>query len=515
MKKNVISRRLVLRGAGGFTLGLPMLPSLLSPKRALGAPAFARPPRFVAITTDHGGIAGPNMYPGAASLTTQTQLFAGHQISSGPLAASRKVEGTTASISPVLRAPAALFTEALLGKMNVLRGLDIPFYIAHHSGGHLGNHARNDGNGTDGQMVQAFPFPTIDQVMAWSPAFYTDLGSIKQRALVSGTRGGISWGYSNPAARSGAIQGLRTEASSLAMFNQIFVPGGTTPPAAARKPIVDRVLESYRQLRNGNARLSAADRQRLDDHLARLAELQRRVTAVSPVALASCSNVRRPVADSSAIGYSYADPVKSKAKFQLINDVIVAGFMCGTTRIGLVGVGDTFEAFGGDWHQDVAHKYATTGEPLLVSGLRNTFEWVFLDLISKLDVEEVPGSTYLDSALVQWTQESGTATHDSASIPVVTAGSASGYFKTGLHVDYRNQTTRGRVVEYGDWHEYSGLTYNRWLATALSAMGVPRAEFERNGVPGYGHPFVSPSYAPTYVNGVLQSASDPVPIIKA
>jgi hypothetical protein len=37
-------------------------------------------------------------------------------------------------------------------------------------------------------------------------------------------------------------------------------------------------MASYRSLRDGNRRLSAADRQRLDDHLDRLAELQRRVT---------------------------------------------------------------------------------------------------------------------------------------------------------------------------------------------------------------------------------------------
>ena len=75
----------------------------------------------------------------------------------------------------MLRAPSSALTAALVAKMNVLCGLDVPFYIAHNTGLHLGNYARNDGNGGDGKAVQAFPRPTIDQIMAWSPSFYRDL----------------------------------------------------------------------------------------------------------------------------------------------------------------------------------------------------------------------------------------------------------------------------------------------------------------------------------------------------
>jgi hypothetical protein len=70
-------------------------------------------------------------------------------------------------------------------------------------------------------------------------------------------------------------------------------------------------------------------------------------------------------------------------------------------------------------------------------------------------------------------------------------------------------------VQYGSWYEYAGLTYNRWLATALQAMGLGRAEFERTGVPGYGNPFVSDVYKPCYVTGVLASAGDVLPLVGA
>jgi hypothetical protein len=179
-------------------------------------------------------------------------------------------------------------------------------------------------------------------------------------------------------------------------------------------------------------------------------------------------------------------------------------------------VGDTFSSYSGDWHQDIAHKHLLPGpQQTLTEALRQTFQASVLDLAVKLDVEEAGGFTYLDNTLLQWTQESGQHTHDSPSIPVITFGSAAGKLKTGLYVDYRNQTTRGQIVQYGKWYEYAGLTYTRWLATALQVMGLGRAEFERGAVAGYGNPFVSDVYKPCYVDGVLASAGQLLPLLAA
>jgi hypothetical protein len=504
------SRRQLLRGAGGFTLGLPFLASLATPRGALGQALPERRPRFVAFTTDHGGISGANMYPDPAQLTATAPLFTDHQAAHGPLV--RRVEGSDAVLSPVLRAPAAVLTDRLVSKMNVLRGLDIPFYIAHHTGGHLGNYARNDGNGGDGKMLQGAHVPTIDQVLGWSGSFYRDLGGIKERVLVLGTRGGLSWNWSNPTARNGTVQEVRPEPSSLALFDRIFLPPAG-PGSQPRKPVVDRVIENYRRLRDSNRRLSAADRQRLEDHLGRLAELERRLR-VSGTRPASCGSLGRPMEDARAQNPSDRDPARARRKAQLYNEVIAAAFMCGTTRIAVHGIGDTFSSYVGDWHQDIAHKHTLPmPQQTLVDALRLAFQASILDLAARLDVEEAPGVTYLDNSLLQWSQESGQITHDSPSIPVVTFGSAGGYFKTGRHVDYRNQTPFGRLVFYGKSNEYSGLTYGRWLGTVLQAMGLPRSEFERDGNRGYGHPYVAPEYMKAYHTGILASAGEPLPLV--
>ncbi|MDB4979525.1 MAG: hypothetical protein JWM82_277, partial [Myxococcales bacterium] len=276
MSRQPLTRRQLLRGAGGFTLALPFLPSLVSPREARAAAAPAK--RFVQISTQHGGLWGSNMYPGAATLT-ESATYAGRTIKRGALALATATSAGGAQLSPVLRGPSTLLTPALAAKMNVLRGLDVPWYIGHHTGGHLGNFARNDGNGKDGQYMQVYATPTIDQVMAWSPKFYPDLATIRQRSLVIGSR--LSYNWSNPssptAQNRGAVQEVAGSLDAPALFKQIFVTGGGADPNALMWPVVDRVAADYRRLRNGNTRLSGDDRHRLDDHMQRLSELQRRL----------------------------------------------------------------------------------------------------------------------------------------------------------------------------------------------------------------------------------------------
>jgi hypothetical protein len=491
-----ISRRQLLLGAGGAMLALPVLPSLLE-KTAYGAdPTYKRKPRLYWLSTDHGGAFESSMFPSAALASNRQQRFSDHEI---------------------LSASSSRFTETLLGKMNVLYGLDVPFYIAHNTGLHLGNYARNDGNGGDGKAVQSDPRPTIDQLMAWSPNFYDDLSMIRERSMIMSSRP-VSWNYSDPEKRGGTIDNVRGYDSSKTLFDKIFVPADAGPPA--RPPIVDRVLETYKTLRNGNKRLSAADKQRLDDHMARIAELERKLTAK-----ASCGDVKAPTDDAQKhSGNSAAD---ATAYGQLWNEVVAAAFVCGTSRIGVLGYGSTdkFVAYGGDWHQEVAHQWQLADkQELIKQSYQKVFEGIFLDLAAKLDIEEAPGMTYLDNSLLVWSQECGQSTHDSVTIPVVTFGSAAGFFKTGQLVDYRRIGNPNSTYDpMAGGKQSLGLLYNQWLATVLQSMGVPPSDFERWGHKGYGVPFVSkeswtPPYAKHYgdtSSRYFTSASDVLPFLKA
>jgi hypothetical protein len=497
------SRRQVLRGAGGLTLGLPFLPSLLP--REARAQSRLPGPRFVAMATDHGALRGSNMYPGADGLTDRMEVYPGHTIARGSL--QRRLAGTSASLSPVLTAPATLLSDRLVRKLNVLRGLDINFYIAHHRGGHLGNFA-----GTSGGTAVKTPIVTIDQVMAYSPAFYRSLEGVRQRVIAAGQD--MSYSQTNPTARTGPVTPVRATRSPTTLFDQLVGVPQTTTTTTARKPIADLVLEDYKRLRDGNRRLSMSDRRRLDDHIGRLDDIQRRLRAQTR----TCAGSTRP-----PNGLSDGTNTTNRAFYQSLNDVIVASFICGTSRIAVVHASSGFHDYTGDWHQDVAHKF-TLSDPqrLLVEANQRFFEWVFMDLLAKLDVDEGEGTSYLDNTLVAWTQESGYWTHNAQGMPVVTAGGASGFLKTGQFIDYRNQTMGHEVkmtdtlnIPFEEKYEWPGLTFRQWLGTALQAMRVPRAEYEQPDRPGYGDPYSEAQWNTKYVPGVFANAGSVLPLLRA
>jgi hypothetical protein len=182
--------------------------------------------------------------------------------------------------------------------------------------------------------------------------------------------------------------------------------------------------------------------------------------------------------------------------YQLYADVIIAAFTCGTSRIAVINSGETWSTqhpgLCCDWHQLVAHEaWQPSGaqQAILVDAKRLFFESVFVYLASELDaVTEGDGVTMLDNTLMFWTQEAGTTTHDQIALPVIAAGSAAGVLETGRYVDYRNR--QNMALANDTFPESSlhrpGLPYNRWLASALQAMGVPPSEFEEPGERGYG-----------------------------
>ncbi|MFM2399688.1 MAG: hypothetical protein RL341_1845 [Pseudomonadota bacterium] len=321
-----IDRRRFLQGSGGAALALPFLPSLFTGDAA--AQAAGAQKSFIHMLSWHGGVYQRNMYPAAATQTERV-TYAGHEVRRGALTPA--VAGGETRVSEVLRAPSAALSASLVGKMNVINGIDIPFYIGHNRAQGLGNFADSDqaedAIKTGGQRM------TIDQIMAWSPTFYPDLARVRERSIVLGNS---SWSWSNPANRSGTLQKTgRTAWSNLELFDKLFGTSNTL----ARPLVVDQVLESYKQLRDGNARLSAADKQRLDDHVQRIFELQRKLQLASgappPRPATSTDSVRNPA------GYEI-NPSRQVQAQALMNDIIVAAFSVGASRVCVTTHDETF-----------------------------------------------------------------------------------------------------------------------------------------------------------------------------
>jgi hypothetical protein len=149
------------------------------------------------------------------------------------------------------------------------------------------------------------------------------------------------------------------------------------------------------------------------------------------------------------------------------------------------------------------------------------FEKAFLDLANKLDVEEADGRSYLDNTLLMWSQESGHDTHNSITVPIVTAGSAAGFFRTGQYVDYRNRDNPITRDIPATAHQFPtpGILYAQWLSTVLHAMGLPRSEWERAGEKGPTLTHRDPTYASdgakVWPDRLFAQAGDVAPFLKA
>ncbi len=518
-------RRRFLAGAGGATLALPVLPSLFMPQEAQ---AQVQSLKCMAVyMTGHGGLGQKDMFPADAALT-QNMNYAGHAVRRGDLKLT--AVGNDVQFSNVCRAAAADLTPALLAKGNIINGVDVPFWLDHNSGGAMGNWGDTNVGDRFAPTNIITRTQTFDHIIGWSPSFYADTSRVRERVIVLNE---LSYAHANPGARTGNVQRVNTTArGSRELFDKLF--GTTTAPS--RPLVVDQVVQSYKSLRDGNARLSAEDKRRLDEHMQRIYELQRKLQASAPPAPPT-----RPAKSSSQVDVAsnFNTSAAPQVEFyKLWNEVITAAFSTGASRVASLGTqgydfgigrNGTFADFGGDWHNDILHKYAYSGPEYdqLVVANRRFFSQVYLDLVKRMDAVSMGGGkTLLDHSLVVWNQECGNVTHMATAIPIVAFGSASGYFKTGQYLDYRNLNKR---MDGNDtrWH---GLVWQQWLGSAMQAMGLARNEYETPGQ-AFGYPKwrLNDSHIiewaryngyngmkdPAYPDAVWNAAGDILPWLKA
>jgi hypothetical protein len=500
-----MNRRQFLRGAGGAILAIPFLPSITTRAFASCSDPGAIPKHFFGIGTGHGGVWGNNMYP-ADSLLTQAVDYAGRQVRYGNLPAG-------SVLSPMCTAQA--LTPELIAKFNILRAIDIPYRISHHSGGYLGNFAGTVGSTIASTDASKFKTATIDQVIAWSDNFYcqNDLDNLMTQRSFCTVGGDLSWNFASPSTKTGAVVKMPSHRNNQDLFRYFFDPG--TAYNGVDVHIIDRIKQSYARLR-ANPRISKGDQMRLDQHVERMFEIERKLKVVSQL-----QNIpAAPTTDSDVYWNHHSfphDPVENRLYFDLMNDIIVAAFTAGISRVGTCYNTVHFaDQMINDWHGQVAHASlgADIAQGWTMGFNQGTFEHVMVNLAQKMDnVPMSDGTTLLDNSLIMFTQEAGQITHHTGttSYPIITAGSAGGFFNTGLYVDYGNQNvTYDDLAELNAENpavqlEHPGLYYNQFLANVLRSMGLQPSEYGgftdyTTGEPtgGYGLHHVDPNRAPDY-----------------
>jgi len=510
-----MTRRHFLRGTGGLLLALPFLESL---SERAAAQAVSRPKRLVALQSMHGGAYGADLHPAQATLSEQL-LYAGYRVRRGELQLS--VAAGRARLSSILNAPSGQLTPRIVSKMNVLRGLGVPFMGFHHSAGHLGNWGTIQGN-LHGMRHR----PTIDTVIAHAPGFYerTPLAHVMLCGADEPAVGAASWGYENARQKHGPIVRTAPAGSSRRLFERIYARPVTGP----RRPLVDRVLADYKRLR-ADVRLSQRDRVRLDAHITHLEELERKLSQPRAACPAADS-----VADSRAPHLAEHDsrPELAREALQLWCDVVALAFACDTSRIAVIPVASSFSDWSGtgtsDFHQAIAHQAGFSFEPQtppveaphprvrMAESYQRVFEHGFLYLARKLDELSDGDGTLLDSSLITWTHEAGPQTHDQTDMPVMMAGSAGGAIKTGMHADFRNLEYLGANADVSRPEPlYPGLHWHQYLGSILQIMGVQASEYTRGDYGGYGDEHISPGIRDSgqYPEATFQARGDILPFL--
>ncbi|MEM9066970.1 MAG: DUF1552 domain-containing protein [Myxococcota bacterium] len=505
-------RRWMLLG-GGASLLIPALPSLIRGNRTQ-AQGPAIPKRMVMFMTEHGGVWQQDMYPdeSAASTSFSHPLHTCHR---GPL--TPRMEDGDRLVSEALRAPAGVLTESIASKMNLFRGLDVPFYYGHarHLLGNYGDMSNNHDEFPPDQE-------TADQVMAHSTAVYAT--PPRRRLIHFGNQALSVELVDRSRGPAGGVQPTE-EVSAATVFDSVYVP---TPDEGMpmREPPINAIYESYARLQSGafgaGARLGSEDRRRLTQYMDRLSDI--RAALITPP-IASCDDVD-PIDDLPGRWDRYGSD-----NYQLYNDVIMAGFMCDSSRVAVIRVNDPFteevRAYPGGYHE-VAHQAPTREDAALAERLRGMllrssqafFRGAFLDLVGKLDAVLEGEGTMLDNSLVWWSPEAGCVTHNGDSIPVVAAGSAGGAITTGNYLDLRNRENNpaddGRRAEVlAHVGRRPGVCYFQWTTTYLDAFGIPRSEWQvpgRSAFSGMGpnHSWMMMQYDQAAMDA---SCADPLPIM--
>jgi hypothetical protein len=290
---------------------------------------------------------------------------------------------------------------------------------------------------------------SVDQVVAAASGADTARSSLEF---------GLQSGGATNASRTiyaGANQPLHPEDDPYAMFDGVFGELDLSPEElerlrSERRSVIDVVKGDLASL---EAKLGAAERNKIEAHLQGIREIEMRLEVDGPVA-GACE----PPVIGDRIDVVANDNFPTLSRLQL--DLLVTSLACDLTRVasmqwsrGLSPTRFTWLGIAGE-HHELSHAEDAAAQ----SQLTEINAWYAGEVAYLLDrLEAVPegDGTMLDNTLVVWGNDLGNgAAHSSYPVPFVMAGSAGGYFETG------------RFVDYGD------ALHNRLLVSICHAMGL-------------------------------------------
>lgn len=425
-----VSRRQVLRGLGACVA----LPTLLSASPAFAKSVKAAPTRMGVVYVPNGAI--PEAWWPAA-------------------------EGADFALSPTLEPLANVRRH-----IQVISGLDA--LCANPGEDGAGDHARAGGvfltgvriKKTAGSDIRAGV--SIDQVIANKIGHNTRFASLELTCDVVRKSGecdsGYACAYEYNLAWQSPNQPLAPEHNPQFAFERLFGQGSRDERVANLKrreaeqhSILDFVMDDAKSL---NAKLDGRDRQKLDQYLTSVREIEQRI------AISKRMSVQNPDVDAPAgVPASYEDHVA------LMFDMLHLAFQTDSTRIATLllareGSNRPFNDIGiSSGHHDLTH-HKNSAE--IIEKVKLIDRWYVQRLAAFLEkmanTEDVDGQSLLDHSMILY--GSGNADgnrHTHANLPIVLAGAGSGAFKPGRFVKAKPQPLTNLFLSMADAMGATGI----------------------------------------------------------
>jgi Protein of unknown function (DUF1552) len=468
MPKFRLSRRAVLRGAGGIAIGLPWLEIMGRSRRASAATTPAL--RFMTVYQPGGSV-----IQGAAAPTPNRWRPTGTE--------------TAPVLSPIL-AP----LQPILSKLLIVDGLDLQSAVGEqHQAGIIAWLT-----GIQQVNAQMFPMPggpSIDQVLADTLSKGKALKSIQMAVRwATGKSHGLlspinAANYENTAGHNP----IPPQLDPVQVWGNLFggINAGQGSDAALRiqrkKSILDFVDKRYSAL---EAKLGAADRSKIDEHLTKIREIENSLTAMTGAGTSRCVVPKQPVDMATTMpnqidvsGYNPRSGLNSADNGSIVDnstdteipmvgklmmDMAVMAFACDLTGVISFQWSDTEAKHTFPWLSLANHHlyYQHDGgfQPVQCEQIATWYSQMHLYLLQAMDKVDMGGHTLLDESVVFFgTEIADPPSHKKVGMPFLLAGKGGG-LRTGRWVRYDQLTGTAK-------------SHNNLLVSIFNLFGDTRTTF--------------------------------------
>jgi hypothetical protein len=458
-----MNRRLVLRGAGGLMLGLPLLEGFMP--RSASAQTAMRSPFVLIIVSDNGVVQSGVTLGGAAEPEKFWPSATGALTQAGMLA--DKTTRSTGELSD--------YADKLL----VVRGVNLPFSSngCSHSAADAqiltaasftagGTNCKAKGISVDTAIAKAMNPPGRDPLVLHAGMFSPGGTGFDIPGYVS---------YVTPEQPRVYID------SPYKAYQQIIgvvgdgMNGGTSDAQtlrAARSQSINDLLRPQIQDLLARPELSQRDIDRLNQHLAAIRDIE---------VMMGTTDLTIPEAEITTMQQIDPRPYDQASYDKAIRlhlRLMAFSAAADYSRVAVLKIGDriddhvyTINGQSFKFH-DASHRTVNNAVELChaIDRLMMGHYKYLLDLMSSYTT---PTGPLLDQGVTIWTNQCATGAHSFSNVPWILAGSANGYFKQGEHVVVGTGQMPGGGQD-GKGGDGSVAGVNKMLNTLLTAAGVTK-----------------------------------------